>query len=97
MPTEIRRSEAFLARETQPFDRKRLLSVTLGTVSDLETRTKRNYYDADALHTVFPEDAREQMLDDTGGYTPDQLQQMNPGELSEWMDKRFGDDGEDVV
>lgn len=32
------------------------------------SKTKRNYYDAETLHTMVPEDARDQMMEETGGF-----------------------------
>jgi hypothetical protein len=48
---------------------ERIRTVVVDEVA-LETRTKRNYYDADALATMFPPDAAEQMMDETRGMGP---------------------------
>lgn len=61
--------------------RDRLLSINVAP-SVFESRTKVNYYDADALATVFPTDAAEQMAEETQGRgamssslaTPDDLE-----------------------
>lgn len=46
--------------------RDKLLSINVAP-SVFGTRTKSNYYDAESLATVFPEDADEQMAEETQG------------------------------
>lgn len=46
--------------------RARLRSIRLDT-SVTETRTRRNYFDAEPINEVFGEDAKERMLDETDG------------------------------
>ena len=62
---------------TNPY-REKLLSITLGKPSDFSSRTQHGYWDSDALHTIFPEDAEEQMMEETNG--------QGPLSSAEWMD-----------
>ena len=47
--------------------RQRLRTVRVDS-SLTETRTKTNYYDAEAVAAAFGEDAREELMEDTDGY-----------------------------
>lgn len=47
--------------------RQRLRSVRLDPRIE-ETKTKRNYYDVDAVHQAFGEDARDELMEDTDGW-----------------------------
>ena len=53
-------------RECPAHFRARLLSVRLDT-SVTETRTKRNYFDREALAGSFGDDARERYMEETKG------------------------------
>jgi hypothetical protein len=47
--------------------RERLLSLRLDT-SVTESRSRRNYYDAEPIHETFGEDASERVMEATQGY-----------------------------
>ena len=48
-----------------PF-REKLLSLQISP-QVRQPEARRNYFDAESVHSIFGEDAQEQMLDDTGG------------------------------
>ena len=54
-------------RECASCFRARLRSIRLDT-SVTESRTRRNYFDAEPIHETFGEDAHERMLDETDGF-----------------------------
>jgi hypothetical protein len=71
--------------------RDKLLSINVAP-SAFESRTKVNYYDADALATVFPEDAAEQMAEETEGRGAMSSVNASPDDLAFYAGGREVDD-----
>jgi hypothetical protein len=76
----------------------------------IETRTRKNYYDQDAVNQAFGEDARDSLMDDTDGWGAARREDdgtfsridhhgeqhvVNPREIEEHY--LSGPEGEDVV
>jgi hypothetical protein len=79
----------------KPIDRAKLLSITMGLPSDLETRSKKNYYDADSLKGIFPEHAYDEMMEDTGGVGP--VRSDDPDYEAKAAALMAGEESDDVV
>jgi hypothetical protein len=66
--------------------RDKLLSISIAPSATLSRA--RNYYDSDALAGIFPNDAEDQIRDETGGYSPTEIAAMSDSEKNAWLHSR---------